>query len=187
MEIKELITFAPITISFLALAYAYLSNTKKYELKYQHRCEVLKWYNETINILMRLKHECQSNSQVDEQFKLELLSKLSAEIEVGRFYFPNIDKGDGFGDEKPFAYRGYRNLLLDFLVYSYRLYSRKDANNLIKHAIVLEQQFTSLLFEILNPKEFLKEIKKTTKKTFTRELIFEDFISENPEVIREYI
>jgi hypothetical protein len=95
--------------------------------------------------------------------------------------------GNDFGHEKPTAYRGYRNLMLDFLVYSYRLYSRPNAASYIKHAEILEREFTSLLFEIINPKDFLIETKKTTKKTFTKDLVFEDFLNSNPEVLREYI
>ncbi len=61
-------------------------------------------------------------NNVDHDLKMKKLSKLSSLIEQGRFYFPNIDRGDGFGKDKPSAYQGYRNIVLDTLVYLYQIF-----------------------------------------------------------------
>ena len=53
--------------------------------------------------------------------KTEMLSRLSALTEIGRFYFPNVIKGDYFGHDKPSAYQGYRDICLEFLVYFFVL------------------------------------------------------------------
>jgi hypothetical protein len=59
--------------------------------------------------------------------KNELLSQLSSLIEIGRLYFPNIDKKDNFGKEKPKIYQGHRNLVFVFLVYSRAFHNLKPS------------------------------------------------------------
>ena len=186
MTSSDYISILSVIVAITAFLYSYLTNTKKYELTYQYRTEILDWYAETIEILLRLKFEAKNNFN-DEILHAELLAKLSAKIEIGRFYFPNIIKNDGFGHKKPTAYKGYRNLTLDFLVYSYNIFKKKDAKKYLKHAEELQKHFTSQLFEILNPRLFLKETKKYTNKTFSKELRFEDYIEKSPEQLVEYI
>jgi hypothetical protein len=186
MTTSEYIATASLLVAFSAFIYAYLTNTKKYELTSLYRVEILSWYSETIEILVRLRIEATDNFK-DNSVKKELLSKLSAKIEIGRFYFPNVDKGDKFGEEKPLAYKGYRNLMLEFLVFSYQLFERQDTIKFIKHAETLQRHFTSQLFEIIDPKNFLKETKKHTDKTFSKELAFEDFIKEEPNALDLYL
>lgn len=186
MTTSDYIASASLFIAFIAFIYSYLTNTKKYELTSQYRTEILSWYSETVKILIRLKIEAKDNFK-DENLKRELLSDLSTKIEIGRFYFPNIDKGDYFGDEKPFAYRGYRNLMLDYLILSYRVFEEQNAKEYLSHAETLQKYFTSYLFEILEPKSFLKEIEKHTDKSFYKELRFEEFIKIKPEFLETYL
>lgn len=186
MITSDYIATASLLIAFSAFIFSYLTNTKKYELTSLYRTGILSWYSETIEILVRLKIEAKGRFK-DEDLKKELLSLLSAKIEIGRFYFPNIDKGDKFGEEKPQAYKGYRNLILDFLVFSFQLFERQDADIYIKHADTLQRHFTSSMFELLDPKTFLLETKKCTNKTFSRDLIFEDFIAKDPNALDLYL
>lgn len=186
MKPSDFIAIASLLIAFAAFLYSYLTNTKKYELTSQYRTEILSWYSETIYILIRLKIEAKDNFK-DNNIRKELLSKLSAQIEIGRFYFPNVDKGDKFGDKKPQAYKGYRNLMLDFLVFSFQVFEKQDAQKYLSHAGALQRHFTSYLFEILDPKTFLKETEKHTDKTFSKELRFEDFIQKDPDALDSYV
>jgi hypothetical protein len=186
MTATDYISIGSLIIATSAFLYSYLTNTKKYELKSQYQTEILNWYLETIEVLIRLKIATKNDS-LNKELKNELLSRLSAEIEVGRFYFPNVDKKDNFGREKPQAYRGYRNLLLDFLVFSYCIFEKDDAKRYWRHAETLQRYFTSHLFEIIDPASFLKETEKHTDKTFTKELCFEDFIEKDPEALRLYL
>ncbi len=186
MSQSDLISIGSLSVSLLAVGYAYFSNTKKYELTSLYRSEVMAWFEETIKILLDLKHQCIARFP-DETLKINLLSSLSAKIEVGRFYFPNIIKGDGFGIDKPLAYQGYRNLTLDFLVFSYRLYKKKDSWNFIDHAETLQRYFTSYVYELVDPLKAIKETESNTDKIFYRDLSFEDFLHIEPELIRAYI
>jgi len=185
MNTAEILSFSSLLLSLVVFIYAYTTNSKRYELTSQYRREVLDWFSQTTIILSSLRAViCDEDGKKD---KHNLLCKLSAQIEVGRFFFPNIDKADGLGKEKPLAYQGYRNLVLDFLVYSYRLFKKEDAGDYQHHAEVLQRYFTSYVFELIEPKKFIKETKKHTKKTFNQELSFEDFISREPEIIEMYI
>lgn len=186
MTTSDFISIGSLFFAVAAFIYSYLTSTKKYELISQYRTEILDWYTGTMDVLMRLKLEAMSNFP-DPSLKKELLSRLSSKIELGRFYFPNIDKGDNFGKEKPLAYQGYRNLLLDFLVLSFQIFEHEEAKDHLEHAEILQRHFTSHLFDILDPKSFLKETEKYTTKTFSKELRFEDFIKKDPKAIIEYL
>jgi hypothetical protein len=186
MEIKEWLSVISLALSLFAIMYSLITNTKRYELKTAHRKEILNWYNATNEVLIDLKINVASKN-LSKENKINLLSKLSSKIDLGRFYFPNIDKGDNYGKEKPQAYKGYRNLILDLLVFSYRLFERDDSNNYLKHAEILQRYFTSFVFEILNPQKHIEETKKYTKMLFTKEITFEDFIYKEPEILQEYL
>ena len=186
MTITDFIASGSLIIAVTAFIYTYISNTKKYELTSQYRKEILNWYSITVEILIRLRNYL-NEKNINNDIKNDLLSKLSSQIEIGRFYFPNVDKKDNYGSSKPSAYKGYRNLMLDFLVFSYQIFEKHDANRYSKHAEVLQRHFTSHLFDILDPKQYLKDTKKYTKKLFSKDLCFEDFIDNDPDAIDKYL
>ena len=99
----------------------------KYQIKSDYIKPLMDWHCETVETLIRLRNCAINTNSVQ---KHDLLCKLSSQIERGRFYFPNIDKGDNFGQNKPTAYQGYRNLTLDFLVYSYNLFYKENGSGL---------------------------------------------------------
>lgn len=186
METCDYIAIGSLFVSAMAFLYSYFSNTKKYELNSQYRTMILNWYNETIYIIMRLKIECEKSDF--ENIKYELLAKLSFQIEIGRFYFPNIDKDDKFGIDKPLAYRGYRNIVLDFLVFIYRIIEENENPAPYgEHIEFLQRHFTSILFEILNPNLFINRTKKYVNQSFSKELCFEDFIKNKPDFYEKFM
>jgi hypothetical protein len=154
---------------------------EKFQLVNNYLKQLLEWHGDTVQILISLRN---SVSQTDSPDKSSLLCKLSGQIEKGRFFFPNIDKNDGFGNEKPVAYQGYRNLTLDFLVYSYNLFSKKNASHFIRHAEVLQREFTSIVYQVVRPKDNLQEIKRLTDKFYAYESIFEDYLEKDPNSIQ---
>jgi len=186
METSDYIAIGALILSIIAFVYTYISNTKKYELQYQYRTEILNWYKETNLTLVRLRIETEKESN-NEELKRQLLSELSSNIELGRFYFPNLIDGKNYGLDKPLAYQGFRNLTLDFLVFSYRLFDEKEAKKYLHHAEILQRYFTSSVFEIVDPRKFLNQTEKITNKSFTKELSFEDFIDREPEILKKYI
>ncbi|MGJ7913797.1 hypothetical protein [Neobacillus sp. LXY-1] len=184
MKLTDFTAIFSVIISLLAFFYTFKSNTKKYELSSSFRKELVDWFTQTIRILIELKLLAKANERKSKY--TELLAKLSAQIEIGRLYFPNINKSDKFGEDKPIAYQGYRNVVLEFLVLSYRIFDKEDANKYVKHAEYLQREFTSQLFEVINPTRVLNDVKKLTSRTFTTEYSFEDFLSQNPDSYKNF-
>lgn len=162
MDLSDWISIISIIVAIGALAYSILSNTKKYELTYQYYNDILQWHNETVEVLIYLRL-----SEPDSESRTTNLTKLSKLIEQGRFYFPNVNKGDCFGNNKPFAYQGYRNVILDFLVYSYQLFIRSDYMHYVKHAEQLQRLFTSYVFQYLEPQ---KDVSKSIVKPLLKKI-----------------
>ena len=143
-----------ILIPVIGGIYKIVTSTKKYELTENYRKELLQWYTSVVEIMIRIIHSMESQEFFSDEFqpqKMEMLSRLSALTEIGRFYFPNVIKGDYFGHDKPSAYQGYRDICLEFLVYFYNtaLKSVDDSNvatvykgNIIKNLIMDCQSYT---------------------------------------------
>ena len=102
-----------VIIAIIGGIYAIVTNTKKYELTENYRAELLQWYSSVVKLMITIIHSIECgifySSEFSEQ-RTDMLSQLSALTEVGRFYFPNVIKGDGFGRQKPSAYQGYRHI-----------------------------------------------------------------------------
>ena len=178
MGIEDLIAIISLAVSIIAVVYSFLSNTKRYELTYQYYYDILNWHNQVIEVLTDLKMNAYTPNE-----KTAKLAKLSTLIECGRFYFPNVEKGDNWGKEKPMAYRGYRNAILEFLVFEYRLFKRDDCDKYLEHAENLQRLFTSYVFQYLNPQKHNKKIKHNTDITMRNDFTLKDYLAENPEYI----
>ena len=181
MGVTEWVSIISLIVAVIALIYSFASNTKKYELTYQYYNDVLSWHNQVVKVISDLR----INSK-DELSKKSNLSKLSALIETGRFYFPNVDNNDGFGIEKPIAYQGYRNVVLDFLVFEYQILQKEDSYKYDKHTENLQRLFTSHVFQYLDPKKHNKKIKRNTDITMKRQITINDFLSESPDMIYNF-
>ena len=179
MITSDWIAIASTILAISAFIYSWLSNTKRYELTDQYRKNVLDWYGETLSIIIKLRLSIEENSLTNES-KIDLLSALSSQIEIGRFFFPNIDKGDSFGQSKPLAYQGYRHIVLEFLVFSYNIFKRNDADKYLLHAQELQRQFTAHIYGLLNPVGFNKSIHRYTDVIFKNNLILEEFLEKDP-------
>lgn len=179
MASSDWIAIASAIIAIVGFVYTWLTNTKKFELTEQYRNCLLLWYDNTLKTLVKLRLLTESDC-LDQNAKYELLSALSSQIEVGRFFFPNIDRGDSFGEEKPTAYRGYRHIALEFLVFSYRILAKEDAKKYLSHTEELQRHFTSHIFELLQPKRYNKSIRKHTDVIFPKEILLDEFLMKDP-------
>lgn len=178
MNLSDYISIISILIAACALVYSIISNTKKYELTYQYYNDVLQWHNNIVEILIYLQL-----NNIDNNLKMEKLSKLSSLIEQGRFYFPNIDRGDGFGKEKPSAYQGYRNVVLDTLVYLYQIFLKDNYTKYKEHIKRLQRLFTSIVFDYLEPSKQGKQVSKKTLLKNNKEITLEDLLKQSPDYI----
>jgi len=171
--VSEYIALGALLFSVLATAVSFIVSSKKFELANDQRNAILNWYSESVEILIKMRMA--SDSSVEE--KRDLLGRLSALIEVGRFYYPNVIREDGYGAEKLIAYQGRRSAVLDFLVFSYDIFTRNDSSSYSEHLLVLQKCFTSYVFTSLNTRQFKKSIKKHTGLTLDQNKTLGEFLS----------
>ena len=170
-QISNVIACVSLLISG-ALAFLYIRDRRhaRFTIENDYINQLLQWHHSVVEILTELRLR-RFEGECDE--KRFLLIKLSASIEKGRFFFPNI-KPEDYGLDKPPAYRGYRNVGLDFLVASYNLYHKSWSENLEGQAEQLQRLFTSVVYEIVRPDERLNTIRELTDRYFVKGLSVED-------------
>ncbi len=135
--------------------------------------ELRSWAAEVIDILHKAVNALQVQ-QADSSDSCSYSQRLSALIEIGRFYLPNQRQTE-HGTEKPKAYQGYRHAALDPLVAAVRVI---DGNRKYKHPsdimlIELRREFVSAIFQILGPEYHNKEIARiirTSHKSRTNDM-----------------
>lgn len=170
----------------IGLALFYLKDRRRaaFELESHHSDNLLAWHLSVVELLVRLREVGRDRTSDARLCDLALLSAL---IEQGRFFFPNIDRKDSFGQEKPSAYRGYRNLALDFLVASYNLLQRDLSVQERAEASLLQRHFTSVVFEVVRPERKLQAIRTHTDRYFVVQKSFDDFLEHQDGKIIEHI
>ncbi len=146
-------------IALIGAIYTIISNSKKFEIAQSYTSEIIAWYEKVVKILIRFKE------YIDEPTydKKADLAELSALIEVGRFYFPNVKSDSGFGSTNPLAYRGFRHKTLELLVELYIVISEqipKSKNSFKRFISEQEREFTSCVFEMLDPNKRKKLLKR---------------------------
>lgn len=170
----------------VSLAAFYLRDRRhaKFTLESEYLKGLLAWHEQVAAVLVRARIiERDRNS---DEHKNDL-ARLSALIEQGRFFFPNIERGDRFGMEKPPAYRGYRNLALDFLVASYNLLQDRTSKASGEQLELLQRHFTSIVFELVRPRDRLERIRALTDRYLLKEQSFEDFLQHRDGAIIEHV
>ena len=171
--------------STIAAVYTLVTNTKKYELTENYRCELMEWYKLVVQNMIEVIHLCEMNIINTNEFrteKVKMLSQLSSLMEIGRFYFPNVLKNDSFGSEKPKAYQGYRHINLEFIICFYDIVKQKDiSKDDIGQLWDLEREFTSFMFDMIKPRKRNKDYTKYLSITIPKGQSIEDYIAENPE------
>ena len=174
MKIELIISIISLIISFALLLYNIISNKERYKLSKDIYDKIICWHSKVLEIIiyLRLKPNCNN--------KIDYLSKLSMLIEEGRFYYPNIDKQDGKGKNKPSAYKGYRNVVLDILVILYDIFKNDEYINDDEYVKYLQNQFSSYVISSVNVKSFKKEMTKITKM-LDKDYSYMDIINKNIE------
>lgn len=170
----------------IGLAFFYVRDRRhaRFTLEAQHAERLISWHEQVVAILVRAAHLKRDVQSSEHQLDLASLSTL---IEQGRFLFPNIDKGDGYGSGKPPAYRGYRNLALDFLVSAHKLLSREDMEESLEDLELIQKHFTSIVIEIVSPRDNLESIRSLTNRYFVVNKSYEDFLENKDSSVLDHI
>lgn len=129
-----------------------------------------KWADQLVNVLTEAIHLCDLDPKqvVGESFfdrRHRLRITLSAMIDKGRWFFPNIAVDD-HGTVKELAYRGYRHELLTGLVMAYRClerldYRNRDNNELLRTELTAaKRHFVSQVQKIIDPRTQQAELER---------------------------
>lgn len=174
MEVEGVVAVLSLALSVgLAVFYFRDRRAAKFGLMNEYSSTLLQWHAQVVEDLISAR--CLNRPRDSEEHQKDL-AHLSALIEQGRFMFPNIDRADGFGQEKPPAYQGYRNLALDFLVASYNILRQQPSEEARMKLELLQRHFTSVVYEVVRPKERLETIRALTDRYFAKDQSFEDFL-----------
>jgi hypothetical protein len=142
-------------------------------LKLAHDNDIIKWSDEAIAALADA-HEMLCEKGVaypDPDFRLRrsaCRAKLSAIIDRGRLFFPNVDLGDAHGSGNEAGYQGHRQPALNALVNAYQLLGNAgiQAGPDMESAgqlMTLRRNFVAEVFKAVEPERrgmTLKELSK---------------------------
>jgi len=187
-ETRDFIAFAALVVSGCAIILTAFSHFRqKYESAASARKEMLEWFYETTNTLMILKACVAQRKPRSDPEMTKQVAKLASLIELGRFYFPNMLRGDGFGKEKPLAYRGYNNVALEFLLHFYDAILLEDSYGQFEHTYgftelldKLQREYTSIIYRILKPRKHIDRIRKHAGLSLAIHERREEFVKRNP-------
>ena len=176
--IGDIIAFGALTVSIINIIYTAINSKKqKYILTENLYCRLLEWYRSVIRTMITIMRQCENGVFTENKDqRLELLSRLSALAEEGRFYFPNVLSDGLYGSEKPAAYRGHRHINIECLIHFYRLASENNIN--VKALEQVERVFTSSMFVILKPRQRNKDHKKYLSMTMRDDVAFPEIVQE---------
>lgn len=171
-----------IIISVIGGIHKILTDTKKYELTESFRKELLDWYASVVNLMIEMIHYIKADRFYKPDFidkKNKMLSHLSSLAEVGRFYFPNVERD--IGKSKPSAYQGLRHVNIEFIIQFY-IYASNQKTADIGLLYRMERNFTSVIFDIVEPRKRNQEYAKYLAMTIPEGQSIEDFIYENSKI-----
>ena len=146
--------------------------------KKEYFADLLKWSDETMLLLSEALHLCELDPKRMENNKFfesrhTLRVKLSAQIDRGRWFFPNYAT-EKHGQHKHEAYRGYRPVVLDSLVHAYRSltalnYRDASQNSGVKSELeVAKRLFTTEVQKVLDPRVRDEEFKNILSRVAGR-------------------
>lgn len=155
----------------VATAYYFLRDRRhaRYQMETAYVENLLAWHKEVVFCLMRLETLPSDRPGVRED-----LCTLSALIEQGRFFFPNIVENN-FGASKPLAYRGYRNIVLQLLIEIYWQYSADEPS--AEASEKYRKSFTSAVFSIVDPVSRITELSKIAAKKLSSGQSVHDYVN----------
>ena len=112
---------AVVSTVIAGLAISQNSKLQKQSLTHENSEDMNSWVGETLLIMKELYIKFPDGKKKDEM--LDILIKLSTNIDLGRLFFQNQISGD-YKINKPEVFRGRRVLILDLLVLYYDIYKQ---------------------------------------------------------------
>ncbi len=134
------------------------------QTRLQRDTDIIRWAGETLAILAEMAELPVTEMEDDARRRRwhSLRHRLSTQIDIGRFYFPNYGT-DFYKTDNPAAFRGRRQQVLAFLVEAYDIFDEEDAlgdlttRRACKKALVAERQnFISEVQRFIDPSRYVE-------------------------------
>lgn len=90
----------------------------RWQLRLHREDHIIQWSQACIQLMAEVEEHLKPDGKVPQADYIQLRSRLSARIDEGRLYFPNL-KNSQHGALKHEAYKGHRQEILDHLVDAY--------------------------------------------------------------------
>jgi hypothetical protein len=139
----------------------------------QLNSELKIWADDVIDILSAIGHLCDLDPKRTENFFIkrhDLLIKLSAQIDKGRFYLPNTNKSE-YGQHKQSAFQGITREPISHMKKCYKILDKQisylDGNintPLKKELMDIKRSFCASIQDELNPQKYFIEFRKNMAK-----------------------
>lgn len=130
LPMTDLVAVVSAGISVIALVLNILITSRQTRvsvesLKFNNDSQVMSWANRTVAAMAEAQHICAApnvSAMYLHERGLALTTALSSLIDEGRWFFPNVGRR-GTDNEKPGAYRGTRQPILDYVFAAYEAVS----------------------------------------------------------------
>jgi hypothetical protein len=141
-------------------------------LKLAHDNDIIRWSDEAI-VVMAEAHEmlCEKGVAYPDAEFLQKRSvcraRISAIIDRGRLFFPNVDLGDAHGVDKEAGYQGHRQPALEALVAAYRLLGQAGLqagpdSKASEELMAIRRGFVAEVFKAVEPERRGMTLKELT-------------------------
>lgn len=134
------------------------------QTRLQRDTDIIRWAGGTLAILAEMAELPVTEMEDDARRRRwhSLRHRLSTQIDIGRFYFPNYG-ADHQKADKPAAFRGRRQRVLEYLVEAYDIFDEDDAlgdlttRQACKKALAAERQnFISEVQRFIDPGRYVE-------------------------------
>lgn len=134
------------------------------QTRLQRDTDIIRWAGETLAILAEMAELPVTQMEDDARRRRwhSLRHRLSTQIDIGRFYFPNYG-AEFYKTDNPSAFRGRRQQVLAFLVEAYDIFDEEDTlgdlttRRACKKALVAERQnFISEVQRFIDPGRYVE-------------------------------
>ena len=134
------------------------------QTRLQRDTDIIAWAGEAVGLLAEMAELPVTEMEDDARSRRwhSLRHRLSTQIDIGRFYFPNFGK-DIYDQDSPNAFRGRRQRVLEYLVEAYDIFDEEDTlgdlttRSACKKALVAERQnFISEVQRFIDPSRYVE-------------------------------
>ena len=134
------------------------------QTRLQRDTDIIRWAGEAVGLLAEMAELPVTDLNDDARHRRwhSLRHRLSTQIDIGRFYFPNYGK-DVYEQEETTNFRGRRQRVLEFLVEAYDIFDERDVladettRRACKKALVAERQnFISEVQRFIDPSRYVQ-------------------------------